>query len=310
MDGAFRREKAFAMRHSDSASRKTLNGSILVGLVLAVEGLFGVPQLGAQDLATLPGKELFQQKCMACHSIGEGRRVGPDLAGINARRTESWLLKFIKSSQALVASGDPDAKTVFEEFKIVMPDQPVTDDEIRQILAYIDQADGGAVTSANAAAKPSVVEPEPTADEIVLGQNLFQGKLRFKSGSPSCISCHNVTNDAIIGGGILAKELTTVYSRMGSAGIQAILSNAPFPVMKAAYETRALEKAEIDALVSFLRHADKENLLHQPREYGWAMFLAGSLGVMLLFGFFSIVGGRRKRRSVNQAIYDRQLQSE
>ena len=36
------------------------------------------------------GEEIFQSKCSACHSIGGGRRVGPDLAGVMERRTKDW----------------------------------------------------------------------------------------------------------------------------------------------------------------------------------------------------------------------------
>lgn len=253
------------------------------------------------------GKEIFQQKCTVCHSVGGGRLVGPDLAGVGNRRSEAWLLNFIKSPQALIKSEDTTAKTLFDEFKMIMPDQPLSDAEIKKILAYIKEAGGKTTTTA-----PTTINSvsELTQDEIVLGQNLFQGKIRFANGGPSCISCHNVNNAAILGGGILAKELTTVFSRMGAAGIRAIVTSPPFPVMRTAYEGRPFSDDEVRLLIGFLQHADKENTLHQPREYGWAMFLVGLAGVFVLLGFYLILGRRRKRKSVNQDIYDRQIKSE
>ena len=36
--------------------------------------------------------------CNACHSIGEGKKIGPDLKGVTERREEAWLIKFIQSA--------------------------------------------------------------------------------------------------------------------------------------------------------------------------------------------------------------------
>ena len=273
----------------------------IVGVGSLIWGLIGSNLVLAQD----SGKEIFQQNCAVCHKIGGGRLVGPDLAGVNDRHPEDWLLKFIKSSQTTVKSGDLAATKLFDEFKIVMPDQNLTDDRIKKILAYIKEAGVNP-----AASVPTAATTEATPEEIVRGQNLFQGKNRLSNGGPSCIACHTVINNAIIGGGILAKDLTMVYSRLGEPGIRAILTNPPFPVMKAAFDGKPISDEEIYSIIGFLKIADKENILHQPREYGWALFASGSLGVFLLLGFYSLVWRRRKRNSVNQEIYDRQIKSE
>ncbi len=263
----------------------------------------GSSLVGAQE----SGKSLFQASCTACHSIGGGKLVGPDLAGVNERRSEAWLLSFIKSSQTVIKSGDKTATDLFAQFNnITMPDQALSDDQIKSILAHIKETGGAAATTATS--KSEAYEPTPV--EIAMGQNLFQGKVRFAKGGPSCMSCHNVQAGDVLSGGILAKDLTMAYSRLGAAGVRAILSSPPFPVMKSAYEGRGFEDNEIQALVGFLYHTDYENTLHQPREYGWAMFGAGAAGVVVLLGIYAVLGRRRKRQSVNQAIYDRQTKSE
>lgn len=91
-----------------------------------------------------PGQVIFSQTCNACHTIGEGKRVGPDLKGVNTRRTEAWLIKFIKSSQSMVNSGDPTAVALFNEYnKIPMPDANLTDQQIKDVLAYIKGKSAG-----------------------------------------------------------------------------------------------------------------------------------------------------------------------
>ena len=42
------------------------------------------------------GKELYETKgCPACHTIGGGRLVGPDLAGVAERRDRDWIIAMI-----------------------------------------------------------------------------------------------------------------------------------------------------------------------------------------------------------------------
>ncbi|MEZ5082712.1 MAG: c-type cytochrome [Bacteroidales bacterium] len=87
--------------------------------------------------------------CAACHTIGKGKLIGPDLKGVTERREEAWLISFIKSSQTMVKSGDETAVKLFEEFnKIPMPDNPFTDEQIKGILSYIENYDESAVVSA------------------------------------------------------------------------------------------------------------------------------------------------------------------
>jgi len=38
------------------------------------------------------GKALFEAKCGACHSVGGGPKVGPDLKGVVARRGKEWTI--------------------------------------------------------------------------------------------------------------------------------------------------------------------------------------------------------------------------
>jgi cytochrome c2 len=64
-------------------------------------------KLFAQD-----GAQIFRTNCGACHTVGKGKLVGPDLKGVQDRHTEEWILKWVKGSQAMVKAGDKDAITV------------------------------------------------------------------------------------------------------------------------------------------------------------------------------------------------------
>lgn len=84
------------------------------------------------------GKDLFAAKgCVACHKIGGGKLVGPDLKGITARRDTKWLSKMILYPDVMVKE-DEVAKKLFVEHLVPMPNQqvdPVKD--LPLLLAYL-----------------------------------------------------------------------------------------------------------------------------------------------------------------------------
>ena len=289
----------------------------VVGFLVVGGWLIGSQWAFAQE----SGEDIYQSTCAVCNSIGGGRLVGPDLAGVNDRRSEDWLLKYIKSPQALVKSGDKTAIALFEEYKLVMPDNALSEGQIKSVLAHIKETGGSPAAGSEAAAPPAQASAAaPTPDEIRLGQDLYEGRVRFANGGPACSACHHVSNDAVIGGGILAKDLTTSFSRIGKRGVISILGNSPFRVMELAYAQSPFTDDEIHAVVAFLEFADKRHRFEKPSEHGWSTYIGGSItagmviagatGVVILLGFYALVGRRRKKRSVNQDIYDRQVKSE
>ncbi|MCX7180012.1 MAG: hypothetical protein NTX56_15040 [Proteobacteria bacterium] len=165
-----------------------------------------------------------------------------------------------------------------------------------------------------AAQAAGVAAAAPTPALIRQGQNLFLGATRFSAGGPSCNACHNAVNDAVIGGGTLAMDLTESFGRLGADGIVETLprkgAQSPFPVMQAAFQGRDITAEEGNALAAFLQEVQAKRATQKPNDLGSTMLLAGFSGVVFLLLLFSLVGQGRKRRSVNQEIYDRQVKSE
>lgn len=271
----------------------------------------GRPLALAVLVATIPGlaraqdagEEVFRSTCAACHTTGSERLVGPGLEGINDRRDHEWLISFITTPDQMIASGDSIATRLLVEFIVPMPNLGTTRAQAEAVLEYLR----GAATDAPSAAQEEA--PPATEEQVLFGQALFQGHTRLANGGPTCNSCHDVIHDAVIGGGILAAELTTVFTRLGGAGVRAIIGSPPFPVMQKAYEDRPLTEDEVAGLVAFLERADAEQALHQPRDYGIKLFGVGVVGTAFLFGLFSLAWSGRKRGSVNQEIFDRQISS-
>src|SRR5437763_336998 len=81
---------------------------------------------------------IFRKRCSACHTFGKGVKVGPDLKGVTDRRQRDWLLKFVRSSQTVFQSGDPTAKSLYDQFKPQkMPDwSDLSDKQNSAIMEY------------------------------------------------------------------------------------------------------------------------------------------------------------------------------
>jgi nitrite reductase (NO-forming) len=100
------------------------------------------------DPEAVAGKQAFESKCLACHSIGQGKKLGPDLAGVTKRRSDEWLARWLKSPEKMLET-DEHAKAMLKEYNnIPMPNQSLTDSEIKQYMKYFhwyDAQPAGAV---------------------------------------------------------------------------------------------------------------------------------------------------------------------
>jgi nitrite reductase (NO-forming) len=86
--------------------------------------------------AAIAGKVEFESKCLACHSMGGGRKLGPDLAGVTKRRDAAWLARWMKAPEKMLET-DPVAKAMLKEYNnLPMPNQNLSDAEVQQFLRY------------------------------------------------------------------------------------------------------------------------------------------------------------------------------
>lgn len=92
------------------------------------------------DPVAVRGKLNFETKCLACHTIGGGDRLGPDLHHVTVRRDDAWFRRWMKDPEGMVQS-DPIGKELLAQYKIPMPNQNLSDQEIDGYLAYFKWAD-------------------------------------------------------------------------------------------------------------------------------------------------------------------------
>jgi len=154
-------------------------------------------------------------------------------------------------------------------------------------------------------AKDSKGTKEAPVGTVADGKAYFEGSKNFQNGGPACITCHNVTNDALIPGGLLAKDLTDVYDRMGE-GLAGWLGAPPFPAMVQSYQNHPLTTSEKTNLTAFFKYAN-EVKNEQTANSGQSLFIVGGLGgLVVILVLVSLLWMKRKRQMVKKDIFARQ----
>jgi len=92
------------------------------------------------DAAAVAGKLSFESKCLACHTIAGGDKLGPDLHGVTKRRDAAWLARWLKNPDAMLKS-DATARQMLDKYKVPMPNQNLSEQEIKEYMEYFKWAD-------------------------------------------------------------------------------------------------------------------------------------------------------------------------
>jgi protein SCO1 len=154
-------------RYSDAANKDGHTASLMIGneptgqwmrnsavddpqfLHNTMNSFFGwrdaKPQQSYAEAAPLDvdkGQFLFHSRCSACHTIGEGDKVGPDLAGVTARRGRAWLARYIQAPDKVLAQRDPIAVKLFENYKEVrMPNLRLGSPDVADVIGFLEKHD-------------------------------------------------------------------------------------------------------------------------------------------------------------------------
>jgi len=85
------------------------------------------------ELAAL-GKEVFEQKCSACHKPTE-RYIGPAVGDVLDRRTPAYVMNMIMNPDEMTKK-HPEARKLLQEYMSPMPYQNVSREQARAIVEY------------------------------------------------------------------------------------------------------------------------------------------------------------------------------
>jgi len=92
------------------------------------------------------GEELFRTRCASCHTIGGApgaagkSQIGPDLTGVTAQRERSWLARWLKEPDRMLAEKDPIATGLYAKYnRLAMPNMRLNTGEINELLSFLAQ---------------------------------------------------------------------------------------------------------------------------------------------------------------------------
>lgn len=221
------------------------------------------------------GQALFEEKCAACHTIGGGNRVGPDLKGVTTLRDRDWLVRWIAAPDKMLAQKDPLAIKITQQFNnLPMPNLGLTGDQVSALVSYLENPAGGATTPPAATAGQGARQPLAKGDPAT-GKDLFTGAVGFQNGGPACMACHSIAGIGALGGGAMGPDLTDAYGKYGDSGIASVLATLPFPTMNPIFASRPLTPEEQANLWAFFQAAA---VAQRPAE------AVGQLGLLAVVG--------------------------
>jgi protein SCO1 len=92
----------------------------------------------AKPITVPNGQRLFVSKCSACHTVGKGDKLGPDLAGVTDRRERSWLARYIQRPDEVLAAGDPIATALHSKYKkLGMPYLGLGSNDVNDLIDFL-----------------------------------------------------------------------------------------------------------------------------------------------------------------------------
>jgi len=84
------------------------------------------------------GKYIFATRCAACHTIGNGDKIGPDLLGVTNVRDRAWLNRIITEPDKLIEEKDPIATALFKKYKeIRMPRLNLAQEDVNTLIEFM-----------------------------------------------------------------------------------------------------------------------------------------------------------------------------
>ncbi len=126
----------------------------------AARSYANAPAIGKRD----DGEYLYRSLCANCHSVGDGDRIGPDLAVALGTRDRAWIAEYTLHPDVLRDKKDPVAMALANRYREVrMPNLGLTPQDVQAILRHIDARRTAAAAAANTQPSATAARPASTA---------------------------------------------------------------------------------------------------------------------------------------------------
>lgn len=238
---------------------------LIVMMLLSASAVSGAPE---EAPASDPAAEYFFYRCAACHSIGEGRRTGPDLVGAT-----QW--------------SRPDLSAAIQKMEKQVG--PIPAEQIERIVVFLkDPAVQERIAAQKKRTEQKMRKELPQAS-YETGQSLFEGRLPLSGGGPACVSCHAYRG----GGSTLGPDLTEILTKTPATLLTSAIQGANYRLMRPVYDDHRITAEEALHLTEYLAHPERLDRRELP-DIRVVLGAAGLLIVSSLVGL-SVLNVRRKQ---------------
>jgi len=127
------------------------------------------------------GKQMFRTHCGACHTVGQGDSVGPDLLGVTKARDHEWLTRFISTPDKVLAADDPIAKALFKKYKQVkMPNLSLRPEDVSIVIHYLELEN----EAFSKVSSPKDAEAEKMEADMKIDHSKMDHSIMHHTGTP------------------------------------------------------------------------------------------------------------------------------
>ena len=121
-------------------------------IMLALSIVFVSAGMAAGGGNSSNGEKLWKsRKCNICHKLTEKKKVGPGVKGVTKKRSEGWLVKWLKDPQTTWEENDAETRDLrkwkkgLEKAKKtkMKVKKKLTDQEVADLIAFMKKNDGG-----------------------------------------------------------------------------------------------------------------------------------------------------------------------
>jgi protein SCO1/2 len=86
-----------------------------------------------------PGEDLFNTRCTACHTIGHGDKLGPDLLGVVSKRDRTWLIRWLQEPDVMLKEKDPLAMALYTQYgNVPMPNVKLAQQQVLDLIQFME----------------------------------------------------------------------------------------------------------------------------------------------------------------------------
>ena len=83
-------------------------------------------------------KICYNTRCTACHTIGGGDKLGPDLLGVVGKRDHQWLIRWLQEPDVMLKEKDPLAMALYKQYgNVPMPNVKLTEQQALDLIQYM-----------------------------------------------------------------------------------------------------------------------------------------------------------------------------